>query len=73
MREILRLLRLNRLKCLGIEGHAADRGVRENNLVFGQKRADAVRNTLSLKGISDTQIESISFGKEKPVAIGDNE
>lgn len=56
-----------------VEGHTDERGGREYNLALGQKRADAVRRTLSLLGIPDSQMESVSFGKEKPAAIGPTE
>lgn len=53
---------------VALEGHADLRGTREYNLALGQKRADAVRQALSLMGVADSQMESISFGKEKPVS-----
>ena len=51
-----------------LEGHADLRGTREYNLALGQKRADAVKQALSLLGVPDSQMEAISFGKEKPVS-----
>ena len=56
-----------------IEGHADERGGREYNLALGQKRADAARNALQLLGVAEKQMESVSFGKEKPVALGHDE
>ncbi|MEI2418214.1 peptidoglycan-associated lipoprotein Pal [Orrella sp. JC864] len=56
-----------------IEGHTDARGGAEYNLALGQRRADAVRRTLTLLGVSDAQIETISFGKEKPRALGNTE
>lgn len=53
---------------VALEGHADLRGTREYNLALGQKRADAVRQALSLMGVADSQMEAISFGKEKPVS-----
>ena len=50
-----------------LEGHADLRGTREYNLALGQKRADAVKQALSLLGVPESQMEAISFGKEKPV------
>ena len=44
------------------------RGTREYNLALGQKRADAVKQALSLLGVAESQMEAISFGKEKPVS-----
>lgn len=56
-----------------LEGHTDDRGGREYNLALGQKRADAVRQALSLLGVSDTQLEAVSFGKEKLLSEGPSE
>jgi len=56
-----------------IEGNADERGGREYNLALGQKRADAVKQALKLAGVKEDQMESVSFGKEKPVAQGHDE
>lgn len=56
-----------------IQGNTDERGGSEYNLALGQKRAEAVRRALSLLGVSDTQMEAVSFGKEKPKALGSNE
>ena len=56
-----------------IEGHTDDTGGREYNLALGQKRAESVRNALSLLGVSDTQMEAVSYGKEKPASLGNDE
>jgi peptidoglycan-associated lipoprotein len=56
-----------------IEGHTDDRGGREYNLALGQKRAEAVRRSLALLGVPDSQMEAVSFGKEKPAAAGGTE
>ena len=56
-----------------LEGHTDDRGGREYNLALGQKRADAVRQALSLLGVPESQLEAVSFGKEKPMATGGSE
>lgn len=56
-----------------IEGHADERGSREYNLALGQKRADAVKSRLRLLGVQESQIETVSFGEEKPMALGSNE
>ena len=55
------------------QGNADARGSREYNLSLGQRRSDAVRKSLNLMGVSDDQMEAVSFGKEKPKAEGDNE
>ncbi|NMG69141.1 peptidoglycan-associated lipoprotein Pal [Parazoarcus communis] len=49
-----------------IQGNTDERGSREYNLALGQKRADAVRQALTLLGAKDSQIESVSLGEEKP-------
>lgn len=56
-----------------IEGNTDERGGAEYNLALGQRRADSVRRMMTLLGVSDTQIETISFGKEKPKAGGSSE
>lgn len=56
-----------------IEGNADENGSREYNLALGQKRAAAVRNALVLLGASDAQIEAVSWGKERPKAVGHDE
>jgi len=56
-----------------IQGHTDERGGREYNLALGQKRAEAVRKALTLLGVSDGQLEAVSFGKEKPAVVGDSE
>jgi peptidoglycan-associated lipoprotein len=56
-----------------IQGNTDERGGSEYNLALGQKRAEAVRKALSLSGVADTQVEAVSFGKEKPKALGHDE
>lgn len=56
-----------------VEGNTDERGGAEYNLALGQRRADSVRRTMTLLGVSDNQIETISFGKEKPKAPGSTE
>lgn len=56
-----------------IEGHTDERGGREYNLALGQKRAEAVRRALALLGVADSQVEAVSFGKEKPAVLGSTE
>lgn len=58
---------------IAVEGHTDERGGREYNLALGQKRSEAVRKALNLLGVSDAQIEAVSFGKEKPAASGSSE
>ena len=56
-----------------IQGNTDERGGSEYNLALGQKRAEAVRRALSLAGARDSQMEAVSFGKEKPKATGSTE
>ena len=68
-----RNLKANKNQRANIEGHTDERGGREYNLALGQKRADAVRKALSLLGVADSQMEAVSFGKEKPAVTGNSE
>jgi peptidoglycan-associated lipoprotein len=66
-------LQANKKFKVQLEGHTDDRGGREYNLALGQKRAETVRRALTLLGVSDAQLEAVSFGKEKPAANGGDE
>ena len=66
-------LKANSNRKVGLEGHTDERGGREYNLALGQKRAEAVRRSLALLGVSDAQMEAVSFGEEKPAAFGTDE
>ena len=52
-----------------IEGHADERGTREYNIALGARRAQAVRDYLASRGIDPGRIRTISYGKERPVAV----
>lgn len=56
-----------------LEGHADERGSREYNIGLGEKRAQAVRNVLLLQGAASDQINTVSFGEERPAVTGDDE
>jgi peptidoglycan-associated lipoprotein len=56
-----------------IQGNTDERGTSEYNLALGQKRAEAVRGVLRQYGVTDSQVEAVSLGKEKPVANGHDE
>ena len=56
-----------------IEGNADERGTREYNLALGARRAESVRTYLVQRGISAARIDTISYGKERPIAAGSNE
>jgi len=68
-----RYLASNPQQRIRIEGNTDERGGAEYNLALGQRRADAVRRMMTLIGVTDSQIETISFGKEKPKAAGTTE
>jgi peptidoglycan-associated lipoprotein len=56
-----------------VEGHCDERGTREYNLALGERRANAVKDFLIAQGIDPRRIRTISYGKERPVALGSNE
>ena len=56
-----------------VEGHADERGTREYNLALGERRANAAKNYLVSLGIPANRITVVSYGKERPVALGSNE
>ena len=56
-----------------LQGHTDERGSREYNLALGQKRADSVRRIMTVLGVKDNQIESVSYGEEKPKNPGNEE
>ncbi len=56
-----------------VEGHADERGTREYNLALGERRANAARNYLVSLGIPANRVRTVSYGKERPVALGSNE
>lgn len=53
-----------------LEGHADERGSREYNIALGEKRAKSVKQLMTLQGVAEKQIQVISFGEERPVALG---
>ncbi len=56
-----------------IEGHTDERGTREYNLALGDRRATAAKNFLAAQGVSVARMQTISYGKERPVAEGSDE
>lgn len=56
-----------------LQGNADERGSREYNLALGQRRADGVKNAMTLSGAKESQIESVSLGEEKPRGLGHDE
>ncbi len=55
-----------------IEGHADERGTREYNIALGARRATSVRKFLGRNGVNPSRIRTISYGKERPVAVCDD-
>ncbi len=60
-------------KRVSIEGHCDERGTRDYNLALGERRANAAKNYLVSLGIDASRITTISYGKERPVALGSDE
>jgi peptidoglycan-associated lipoprotein len=68
-----RYLQQNRGQKMTVQGNADERGSREYNLALGQRRADAVKQMMTLLGAQGDQIETVSFGEEKPKSAGHDE
>jgi peptidoglycan-associated lipoprotein len=66
-------LSTDRKRHMAVEGHTDDRGSSEYNLALGQRRAEAVVKSLTLLGAEPTQLEAVSFGKERPAVQGEDE
>jgi len=66
-------LAADRKKRMTLEGHTDERGGREYNLALGQKRAEAVLKSLVLLGANESQLEAVSYGKERPAVQGSDE
>jgi peptidoglycan-associated lipoprotein len=56
-----------------MEGHADERGTREYNLALGQRRANAARDILVSSGVAGSRVQTISYGKDRPAALGSDE
>ena len=56
-----------------LEGHTDERGTREYNMALGERRAKAVQRYLVLQGVSPAQLELVSYGEERPAAMGHDE
>ena len=66
-------LKANPSVAIAVEGHADERGTREYNLALGDRRASSVKDYLMSQGISSNRINTISYGKERPVKSGSND
>ena len=58
---------------VSIEGHCDERGTRDYNLALGDRRANSVKDYLTFLGVKSERIATISYGKERPRALGSNE
>ncbi len=56
-----------------IEGHCDERGTRDYNLALGERRANAAKSYLASLGVNPARIQTVSYGKERPQAVGSNE
>ena len=56
-----------------IEGHADEQGTREYNIALGARRADSVKNYLIAQGIAGSRMQTVSYGKERPIAVCSDE
>ena len=63
----------NRGRTIRLEGHADERGSREYNMALGERRGKSVADYLSMRGVSSSQLEVVSFGEERPAVTGDDE
>ena len=68
-----RYLTENKTRKIMIQGNTDERGGAEYNLALGQRRAEAVKKMMTALGVTESQIETVSLGKEKPKASGSNE
>ncbi len=66
-------LRANPAVRVIVEGHADERGTRDYNLALGERRANSAKNYLATLGIDPSRIQVISYGKERPAALGSTE
>lgn len=58
---------------VSLEGHCDERGTREYNLALGDRRANSAKNYLAARGVAPGRISTISYGKERPIALGSDE
>ena len=63
----------NPAKSVTIEGHCDERGTRDYNIALGERRANAAKNYLVSLGVNAARITTVSYGKERPIALGSDE
>ncbi|NQV57470.1 MAG: peptidoglycan-associated lipoprotein Pal [Rhodospirillales bacterium] len=66
-------LKMHPSQVVALEGHADERGTREYNLALGERRANSAKDFLVALGVSPNRLKTISYGKERPVALGHDE
>lgn len=66
-------LKTNASQKIQVEGHCDERGTTEYNLALGERRASSVRDYLTSQGVSAAQVSTISYGEERPAAMGSDE
>jgi peptidoglycan-associated lipoprotein len=66
-------LNQNSFKSVRLEGHTDERGSREYNIGLGERRAQAVRQMLMIQGVNASQIQTVSFGEERPAEFGNTD
>jgi peptidoglycan-associated lipoprotein len=71
--ENAQILKAHPAISIEVQGHCDDRGTTEYNLSLGQRRAEAVRKYLVRSAVPESQVKTITFGKEKPIAMGAGE
>ncbi len=71
--EHAKWLKANPNQKVVLEGHCDERGTREYNIALGERRANAVKRFLTVQGVSDSQLETVSFGEEKPAETASTE
>jgi peptidoglycan-associated lipoprotein len=63
----------NPVQRITLEGHGDERGSREYNIALGEQRAKAVAGMMKVQGVSENQLQIVSYGEEKPAAFGSDE
>ena len=66
-------MKADKAMTLSLQGHADERGTREYNLALGQRRSESVSSYLIANGLSNSRMEVISYGEERPLILGSEE
>ena len=73
LKDIVELMKTDKAMTLSLQGHADERGTREYNLALGQRRSESVSSYLIASGLSNSRMEAISYGEERPLILGADE